>query len=211
VPRSATVIATQPVELLQINWKMIKRLQWLYPPTAHRFFFNLMTLICDRLENLTECFSEIKMIDDATGLLDRENFLKILDSEIQRSRRCHTTLSLCFLKFNFDAAKTAPGNLEKERVLGRFGDLFSKEIGTCDTLSRFDQQTIALLIPHSSAAEAHHLCKRLKNLFEETRNTTEDIPVTLNLGLADFRLDTDESGSDLVARATADLQISEES
>ncbi len=28
VPRSATVIATQPVELLKINWKMIKRLQW---------------------------------------------------------------------------------------------------------------------------------------------------------------------------------------
>ncbi|MGD9133776.1 MAG: MMPL family transporter, partial [Desulfobacterales bacterium] len=78
VPRSATVITTQPVELLKINWKMIKRLQWLYPPTAQKFFFNLMTLICDRLENLTECFSEIKVFDDSTGLVNRKNFLKIL-------------------------------------------------------------------------------------------------------------------------------------
>ena len=56
--RSATVIAVDSAELLQINERMIKRLQWLYPPTAHRFFFNLMTILCDRLQNLTECYLE---------------------------------------------------------------------------------------------------------------------------------------------------------
>ena len=66
VPRSATVIATQPVELLKINRKMIRRLQWLYPPTAHKFFFNLMTLICDRLDRLTQRFSEIKVLDQSS-------------------------------------------------------------------------------------------------------------------------------------------------
>ncbi|MGD8343375.1 MAG: MMPL family transporter [Desulfobacterales bacterium] len=65
-PRSATVIATQPVELLKINRKMIRRLQWLYPPTAYKFFFNLMTLICDRLERLTENFSKIKVLDQSS-------------------------------------------------------------------------------------------------------------------------------------------------
>ncbi len=65
VPRSATVVATSQVELLQINWKMIKRLQWLYPPTAQKFFLNLMGITCDRLEKLTECFSEIKMRGDS--------------------------------------------------------------------------------------------------------------------------------------------------
>jgi hypothetical protein len=65
VPRSATVIATQPVELLKINRKMIRRLQWLYPPTAQKFFFNLMTLICDRLDRLTQLFAEIKVSDQS--------------------------------------------------------------------------------------------------------------------------------------------------
>jgi predicted RND superfamily exporter protein len=65
VPRSATVVATSQVELLQINWKMIKRLQWLYPPTAQKFFINLMGITCDRLENLTECFSELKIRGDS--------------------------------------------------------------------------------------------------------------------------------------------------
>ena len=66
-PRSATVIATSSVELLKINWKIVKRLQWLYPPTAHRFFLNLMGIVCDRLEHLTECFAEIKMQNDSMG------------------------------------------------------------------------------------------------------------------------------------------------
>jgi len=56
--RSATVVAATRTELLQINERMIKRLQWLYPPTAHRFFFNLMGILCDRLQNLTECYLE---------------------------------------------------------------------------------------------------------------------------------------------------------
>ncbi|EFK07284.1 cyclic nucleotide-binding domain protein [delta proteobacterium NaphS2] len=54
--RSATVVAVSSSELLQINERMIKRLQWLYPPTAHRFFFNLMRILCDRLQNITECY-----------------------------------------------------------------------------------------------------------------------------------------------------------
>ena len=210
VPRSATVIATQPVELLKINWKMIKRLQWLYPPTAQRFFFNLMTLICDRLENLTECFSEIKVLDDSTGLCNRENFIKILDSEMQRSRRYHTDLALGFVKFDFDGANPHLDHLEKERILRTLGESFSKEIRDCDTLSRFGHQTFALLMPHSSMADAQLLCKRLRYLFEEKCNAAEGMQVKLSVGLADYVRETDESGSDMLAKASTLLQNAEE-
>jgi hydrophobe/amphiphile efflux-3 (HAE3) family protein len=210
VPRSATVIATQPVELLKINWKMIKRLQWLYPPTAQRFFFNLMTLICDRLENLTECFSEIKVLDDSTGLCNRENFIKILDSEMQRSRRYHTDLALGFVKFDFDGANPDLDHLEKERILRTLGESFSKEIRDCDTLSRFGHQTFALLMPHSSMADAQLLCKRLRYLFEEKCNAAEGMQVKLSVGLADYVRETDESGSDMLAKASTLLQNAEE-
>jgi len=206
LPRSATVIATQPVELLKINWKMIKRLQWLYPPTAHRFFFNLMTLICDRLENLTECFSEIKVLDDSTGLYNRENFLKILDSEISRSRRYRINLSFCFLRFDFDGAGPATDNLEKERILRSLGEAFSRRIRKCDTLSRFDQQTFALLMPHTPAAAAQLFCDRLKRLFAEKCKEIDGVQVKISVGLADFVSGTDASGSDMLAKATALLQ-----
>jgi diguanylate cyclase (GGDEF)-like protein len=206
LPRSATVIATRPVELLKINWKMIKRLQWLYPPTAHRFFFNLMTLICDRLENLSECFSEIKVLDDSTGLYNRDNFLRILDTEMSRSQRYRTNLSLCFLRFDFDAADPGPDSLAKERILRLLGEAFSMQIRKCDTLSRFDNQTFALLMPHTSTADAQLFCDRLKRLFAEKCKQIDGVQVKLSVGLADFATEADESGSDMLARATALLQ-----
>jgi diguanylate cyclase (GGDEF)-like protein len=210
VPRSATVVATQPVELLKINWKMIKRLQWLYPPTAQRFFFNLVTLICDRLENLTECFSEIKVIDDSTGLYNRENFLKILESEIQRSRRYHTNLALCLMKFDLDGTNPGLDHLEKGRILRTLGESFSKEIRDCDTLSRFGHQTFALLMPHSSRADARLLCNRLRYLFEEKCNAAEGMQVKLAVGIVDYVRETDESGFDMLAKASTHLQNAEE-
>jgi uncharacterized protein len=56
--RSATVIASSPTELLQINERMIRRLHWLYPPVAQKFFMNLMKIVCDRLDDLTERYLE---------------------------------------------------------------------------------------------------------------------------------------------------------
>jgi diguanylate cyclase (GGDEF)-like protein len=189
---------------------MIKRLQWLYPPTAQRFFFNLVTLICDRLENLTECFSEIKVIDDSTGLYNRENFLKILESEIQRSRRYHTNLALCLMKFDLDGTNPGLDHLEKERILRTLGESFSKEIRDCDTLSRFGHQTFALLMPHSSRADARLLCNRLRYLFEEKCNAAEGMQVKLAVGIVDYVRETDESGFDMLAKASTHLQNAEE-
>ena len=80
-PRSATVIVTQPSELLQINWKMLKRLQWLYPPAAHKLFYNLMSFLCDRLQQTTECLSQSSHVDDLTGFFDRDDFLKFWKSK----------------------------------------------------------------------------------------------------------------------------------
>jgi hypothetical protein len=202
LPRSATVIATQPVELLKINWKMIKRLQWLYPPTAHRFFFNLMTSICEKLENLSECFSEIKILDDSTGLYNKDHFLKILDSEISRSRRYRTNLSLCFMRFDFEGAGPAPDNFTKERILRSFGEAFSIQVRKFDTLGRFDHQTFALLMPHISTAEAQLFCGRLKQLLEGMCKQIDGVQVKLSVGLTDFVSGTDESASDMLARAT---------
>ena len=185
---------------------MIKRLQWLYPPTAQKFFFNLMTLICDRLEDLTECFSEIKVFDDSTGLYNRENFLKILDSEMKRARRYHTDLALGFIKFDFGGANPDLDDLAKELILRDFGQSFSKTIRDCDTLGRFDNQTFALLMPQSSTADAQLLCNRLRYLFDEKSNVLQGIQVKLTFGLADFEGETDVSGSDMLAKAKAFLE-----
>ena len=110
------------------------------------------------------------------------------------------------MKFDFNAAKASFDYLEKERILRSLSALFSKEIQSCDTLSRFDKQTFALLIPHTSTAEAQHICNRLSHLFEERCNATEKIPVALTVGMAEFKPERDQNGADMIARASAILQ-----
>lgn len=203
-PRSATVIATSPVELLKINWKMIKRLQWLYPPTAHDFFLNLMGIICDRLESLTECFAEIKMQDDARDLCSKANFLKILDMEINRSRSQRTNLSLCFMKLNSE--DTGSSNPDIEPIISLLGNSFARQIRSWDTLSRYGRKTFALLLPQLSVDEAKRLCNRLQRISEAYQIGTGDNHLKLAFGLAELDLDKEEKSSDLIERAIAFLQ-----
>jgi len=102
VPRMATVIGKKPGELLQINMKMIKRLQWLFPPTAHRFFFNLMNILCDRLESATHCLTELSLEDDLTKFCNRRGFIKVLDAETYRAHRFDEDLTMLMMSVDFD-------------------------------------------------------------------------------------------------------------
>ena len=129
---------------------------------------------------------------------------------MQRSRRYHTDLALGFVKFDFDGANPDLDHLEKERILRVLGESFSEAIRDCDTLSRFGHQTFALLMPHSSTADAQLLCHRLRCLFEEKCNAAEGMQVKLSVGLADYVRETDESGSDMLAKASTLLQSAEE-
>ncbi len=204
VPRSATVIATSPAELLKINWKMIKRLQWLYPLTAQKFFLNLMGIVCDRLESLTECFAEIKMQDDIRDLCSKGNFLKILDMEICRSQSQHTSLSLCFMKLNFENTPSARPAVEQ--IIIHLGKSFAREIRSWDTLSRYGRKTFALLLPQLSFDEAQRLCNRFKSISDGYKDKSGDGRLQIAFGLAELALDKEEKGSDLIERAIASLQ-----
>jgi diguanylate cyclase (GGDEF)-like protein len=198
--RSATIIATSPVELLKINWKMVKRLQWLYPPTAHKFFLNLMGIVCDRLESLTECFAEIKMQDNFPGMCSKENFLKILDVEIKRCRSQNTNLSLCLMKLSVEDDSGKPAT---DRIISFLGQSFAREIRGWDTLGRYGEKTIALLLPQVTIEGAKRLCDRLHRISENNQVETGDSRVKLVFGLAELALDREEKSSDLIDRAAA--------
>jgi diguanylate cyclase (GGDEF)-like protein len=207
VPRSATVMATSPVELLQIDWKMIKRLQWLYPPTAQKFFINLMGITCDRLENLTECFSEIKMQGDSSGLHNRLEFMNILDTEIQRARHCCSSVSFCLLKIEFDEMKSDLDSAAKDRIIRSVGEIITEEIRDWDTLHRYDGQSYALLMPQTSGEEAQRLCNHLKRISAESIFKTDGLNPKFEFGWAEFPNQNDDTGADLLARASAEIQM----
>jgi PleD family two-component response regulator len=114
------------------------------------------------------------------------------------------------MRFDFEGTGPAPDNFTKERILRSIGEAFSIQVRKCDTLGRFDHQTFALLMPHTSTSEAQLFCDRLKQLLAEIGEQIDGVQVKLNVGLTDFVSETDESASDILARATNLLHHAED-
>ena len=205
VPRSATVIATEPGELLQINWRMFKRLQWLYPPTAHKFYYNLITVLSDRLERSTDRLTEISRIDYITGLVNKRGFLEVLGREVHRAKRYESKLSLCLMRMELDSTNQELDHDEKDRLLKLLAGILSGGVRRSDTLGRVDTHMFGLIIPHASASEAEQISERLwGSLGEEARQDGEN-SVRVAFGLVEFRAEADESETDFFGRANKEL------
>ncbi|MBW2614275.1 MAG: diguanylate cyclase, partial [Deltaproteobacteria bacterium] len=204
-PRSATVVATAPSEFLEINLKMIKRLQWLYPPTANRFFFNLMRILCDRIEKVTNDFTCRSVVDDLTGWCNRKGFHDFLDVEFHRVMRYEEDLALCLMGIDFEVDDKKMSYDIKDRNLRLLGQTLSKSIRKSDTLGRLDAETFALLMPETSVEKALPVCNRLADILTAKRLDVDGISIQVALGVAEILPGKDKSGQDLITRAQAEL------
>ncbi len=198
-PRSATVMATKDSELLPINWKVIQRMQWLYPPTAQKFFVNMMGILCDRVERLTTCLANESMVDDLTGLNNRKGFIRSLKQEANRAHRLRETLVMAAIGVRFDDASGNPVDGIKNDVLRGIGDTLTGTIRRCDMVGRADTNTFAILISSGSGKDTGVVMQRigsdLKKLqarFEKTAAFSIDIKATT------LRLEADNDGEKLI-------------
>jgi diguanylate cyclase (GGDEF)-like protein len=205
VPRSATVITTEPGELLQINWRMIKRLQWLYPPTAHKFFYNLITVLSERLERSTDRLTEISRIDFLTGLINKRGFVETLGREVHRAIRYESKLSLCLMRMDLDTINPGLHHDDKDRLLKLLAGILSESVRRSDTLGRVDTHMFGLIIPHASASEAQQISERLWESLQGVAHQDAENSVRVALGLVELQAEADETETDLLGRATKEL------
>jgi len=188
--RSATVIASKTAELLQINDRMIRRLQWLYPPTAHRFFYNLMTILCDRLDNLTRCYLDETVTDELSGLYTRDFFVSMLEREIARSRRYKAVLSVFILCLdNLSDLTSRYGHRAGDRLIAETGMLLKQHARKADFLCRYDSSRFAALLTHTAGEEAHTLCDRIKTLLTGSLVQIESEPIRIKVSFGVAVLD----------------------
>lgn len=161
--RSATVIAREPTEVLEVNWKMIQRLELLHPLAARKLLHNLITIVCDRLEITTECLALESMRDDTTGLYNSNGFRHVLATATSQARRYNEALTLCFIGVDLDTAHIqsfASGPLQD--LCG----ILSKELRSCDTLTPLDPSTFALLLPRTNGRHAQAVSARLQKTIK---------------------------------------------
>ncbi len=209
VPRSATVTATTEGELLQINWKMIRRLQFLYPSTANRFFHNLVTILCDRLEHITQCYLAECFIDEETGIFNARGFFEALERQHSLSRRNAMTFSLCFLEVRFDPEVSGKRHQARERVLQLAGRILTETVRRSDVVGRLDGQRFGLILIGSPPERSRETCLRIQTRFEAEAREKEKLPASLIFGIAGGQPDPDSKEADWIRKAQEAMEQAE--
>jgi diguanylate cyclase (GGDEF)-like protein len=206
-PRSATIIASGPCELLQINLKMIQRLQWLYPPMALTFNVNLMTILCDKLEMTSKSLIDSSFTDDLTGLWNRRTFMENLSTEAYRSRRYDSDLTVCLLQVdgNGTGGPAGKANLDED-ALKSFSAVLNQSFRKSDGIGRTDNDTFAFMLPQTRVVDAHAILNRTVQALYDTFAGQESADMKMALGLAAYRSQDDETAEDLYARALQNMR-----
>ncbi|MFH1102193.1 MAG: MMPL family transporter [Pseudomonadota bacterium] len=185
-PRSATVVATSPGEMLPINQKMIKRLQFLYPGTANQFFFNLVTILCDKLDRMTQCYAAESFMNMDTGQFSARGFFEILEREVDLARRYKVDLSLCLMEVEF---KTDGGGLDpftKDEILGIAGRVLCSTIRKSDLLGRLESNLFGIIFLYSNVEKAQEICARMGRQIKKEALDKKGANLTVNNGIVGY-------------------------
>jgi hypothetical protein len=204
--RSATVVAGRVSELLLINWKMIKRLQWLYPPTGYKFMINLSSILCNRLERTTQSLYEKSLMDGLTGVYNQKGFMDVLARQEEFARRYGAEITLCLVGVRFSVADANSSYHTRRTLLAVLARTLHGLLRQCDAMARIDFRTFALLLPHTSLENGEKACHRLLEELEYHPLEAEGIRLTLHYGLASTNADTPRTAGCLLERAAAALK-----
>ncbi|MBW2040537.1 MAG: MMPL family transporter [Deltaproteobacteria bacterium] len=211
-PRSATVVAASEGELLQINWKMIRRLQFLYPNTAHKFFHNLVSILCDRLEHISQCYTADCFIDEESGVFNPRGFFEALHRQFHLAVRHQLPLSLCLAKIRFEGAAGSPNDFSAgERFMKIAGRIIVETIRRSDVVGRLDGQLFGLVLMGSSAAVSRETCLRIQTRFERKVREKEGIAAEMVFGVAGGRMNAENQEALLIDQARNALEKAETS
>ncbi|MDJ0782145.1 MAG: MMPL family transporter [Desulfosarcinaceae bacterium] len=159
----ATVTATAPTEVLQINQQMLNRLELLHPRAARRLMQNLVRILCNKLEDMTANLTMECVRDDVTGLYNPNGFREILTNAVCRARRYNELLTLCLIQVHQHTSVANSVEVANHRGLCH---RLAKGLRCSDTLAPIQNGTFALLLPRTAARKADVVGVRLQAMIE---------------------------------------------
>lgn len=186
---------------------MIQRLQWLYPPTAFRFFLNLLTILCDRLETTDHTLAQVSLLDDLTQMYNRRGFVKILKAEACRSKRYRqgVTMLLIGIRFRKDSESQVFEN--RDRLIKEFCAFLQNHVRECDITGRIDLQTFAVLMPNTSFSRGEDVYRRMGESLLQTHFESGGLAMKVHLEVIDLSSETQETVSGRLSDAVQEMYL----
>jgi uncharacterized protein len=192
-----------------INWKVIKRLQWLYPPTAVKFFKNISEELCNRVEYLTHCLANESCTDDLTGICNRRGFCQILESELRRAVRYQEPPGFCLIEINFNETTSGKGNNTPREILGQLVQSWCTVIRDCDILGRIDAKRFIVLLPKTPDGQIDGVTKRLQATSKKILSDYGPATFTFKSTTFNFPMDKVPDGEQVMVDALKRMGVND--
>ncbi len=143
---------------------------------------------CKRLQQLTQT-------DALTGLYNFRYLLKILEDELERTRRTAMPTSLIMIDLDyFKQLNDTYGHEAGNKVLQWMSKFFRKHTRNIDKLCRYGGEEFAIILPGTRSAPARQAAERLRAGLSESCLEHDNTPLRLT---ASFGVDTYHGRSDI--------------
>ncbi|MCS3902594.1 diguanylate cyclase (GGDEF)-like protein [Methylohalomonas lacus] len=146
--------------------------------------------------------------DSLTDLINRKEFYRRGQEEIERARRYGRELALVYFDIDhFKVVNDTHGHDAGDRVLRRVADLCRERLRVNDICARLGGEEFVILLPETQLQAAVHLAECLREQFENDSVSYDDIEirVTSSFGVAVLGADPDETLETVLKRADTAL------
>jgi len=131
---------------------------------------------------------ELATTDPLTGLLNRREFGRVLEEELERCARYKRTMALLWIDFDhFKEVNDTWGHAAGDKVLCTISRLLEDNVRSVDSVARFGGEELVIVLPEMGAQEAWETAERLCSRARETFIMLEsghEVTVTISVGVA---------------------------
>lgn len=136
---------------------------------------------------LRERFDEANVMahsDTLTGLANRRQMQKLLESEVARGERYQQHFSVLLLDLDyFKTINDQWGHAIGDQVLKEVSRLFSNLLRDTDSIARWGGEEFLVLAPNTTALQAEQLAQRLRQTLNQSK-IAGHLTLTMSIGIA---------------------------
>ncbi len=151
----------------------------------------------------------MSMMDDVTGLHNRQFLVEALDREVARALRFKADLLLCDI--DIDHLKVVNDNLgigAGDLVLAEIGKMLKDSIRESDHICRFTGDDISIIMTDTTPEKAIHAINRFREKISEQKFEYNSTPfqVTISIGIASLLKSGAKTSDELIKMAEKALE-----
>jgi len=134
--------------------------------------------------------ANLAITDDLTKLFNLRYLYRVLDTEVKRCRRYHSTFAIIFLDLDsFKLVNDTHGHLIGSKTLVEVARMLAGSLRDVDIISRYGGDEFVIVLPHTTVDMAYKIAARIQNDINRHSFLTEEglsLKITASFGVAGY-------------------------